>query len=952
MHLHTVLFGNVNEIAVKERLDEWYYNQLNHKSHVLYLLPSAKWLTTARTSQPGLNFMTFDDVADVILKEFSVEYTTIPAYHRNLFFQDYLLKTHIDEDIREIPYQAKAYADTYGQLKRLGLKINELPQSLKSLSSSFNAYEQDLIQMQCFDSENKIAAAIQMLKQNALTSSFTIVIEGYIDFTPLQYELLIYLVSQNVPITIYIPKLTSSLIEQTTKDLKEIGFIIHEYGAAPELKEKKKTLLKARNTEEEILQVLEFIYEDQQATRTYEHMGIVLANEQYLDELIQLAEQKKIPLKSAKKKSINHSLLIQTLKQLLVEKKDSSKWDVLEEIASIGKLLFLHPSEYTKLKFDYLEKETILSESMVQIHNQFHHYKEQLFFERTVIDHCHSLIAFLKDLSLLPLWKGRIGHNGGNRERDKQISFEWRTYEKLLNFLERWIVDLKHLPTIKMYGSHFLYWMFKNIDGEELYMERTPVDGVGIYTFRDIALFKGSTLYVLGLNEGIYPPAFKLSGYFQPQHLEELTIRYGAPTIEVFEKKAETLFHQLEAIAQNITYSYVIGLDPQEPILPSKYLASLMNQVEEVHSSFHERMQAPYYQDDQELNNKVAYHMGKDYIVNNVPESLVEKQELLKKLASGYNSLSEPLNNVNRSVTAIESYVNCSFKFAMDQVLKIKPVIERVTFVDARKTGILLHHVIEKFYKELGFIGKNFSSCAQELTDEKDLLLLEIFEKEWAELEKELIIDLSPTTVKEEKKAWLKKIKKWWTAEKLLFQNEQLQNMQIYMMEKGLKFTLNNGLEINIKADRVDIDENGFVIYDYKSSNKYIKENEVMDGKVLQLPLYLYALEDILKEKVGKPLRPYGASYINVDSPKTRASNSIWEENENTLGRFNVNTNALKVKLENGAHLEKFNLHTKINDLVEDSKQHFRVNPYGTNSCKYCSYHSVCRVTPDIREGE
>jgi ATP-dependent helicase/DNAse subunit B len=131
-----------------------------------------------------------------------------------------------------------------------------------------------------------------------------------------------------------------------------------------------------------------------------------------------------------------------------------------------------------------------------------------------------------------------------------------------------------------------------------------------------------------------------------------------------------------------------------------------------------------------------------------------------------------------------------------------------------------------------------------------------------------------------------------------------------------------------------------------------IKENEVMDGKVLQLPLYLYALEDILKEKTGRPLRPYGASYINVDNPKSRASNSMWEANESTQKRFNVHSKAMKVEMKNGAHLNRFGLHTKLNELVNDSKQQFRVNPYGTKSCQYCQYHAVCRVTPETFEEE
>jgi ATP-dependent helicase/nuclease subunit B len=945
------MFSNVNEIAAKEKLDKWYTYQVNHAQKVIYLLPSAKWLTTARAKQPGLSFMTFDDLADVILRELSTEYSLLPDYYRNLFFQDDLQKNPTVEDVREIPYQAKTYGDTYGQLKRLGLTIQQIPETIRSLEGAFEKYEENFIRNHYLDSENKLITAIKLLRENNSLPSINVVIEGYIDFTPLQYELLIALFYKDIPITVCLPKINTSLIQQTTKDLEEIGFHIQEYGPEPFKRVEKQFIIQAVSPEEEIYQILDIIYEKKQIVGSYDQIAIVLANETSLEELMTIAEEKKIPIKKAKKKSLSHTLIIQTLKQLLVEKRSPTKWDRLEEISSISKLLFLEATEYTNLKQTFIEKEMICFEEVEQIHNQFQLFKETIFRGQAVVKHCQNLIGFLQTLPLLSIWKDLLSVDL-HGESSLQISFEWRTYETILSFLQKWIKDLEHLPAINMEGTHFLLWFFNRLEGEELFLERTPLDGVGIYSFRDIALFKGSEIFVLGLNEGVYPPAYSLSGYFQPQHLEDLEIRYGAPTVEIFEKKAEALFNQLEVLAETISYSYCIGVDSHEPLLPSKYIAPLINKVESIQASFQDRMQIPLYEEKEELMNKVAYHIGKDFLVKNTPEELIEKQNLLITLATGNNSLSEPLSGVSRSVTAIESYVDCSFKFALDYVLKVKPVIERVTSVDRRKTGILLHNVIEKFYKKIGFIEKSFLDCAKELTEDKERILLEIFEQEWAGLEKEFLIDLSEVVVKEEKLSWMKKIKRWWASEKLLFQNEQLQNMQIYMMEKGLSFTLNNELEINIKADRVDMDEDGFVIYDYKSSNKMIKENEIMDGKVLQLPLYLYALEDILKEKVGRPLRPYGASYINVDNPKSRASNSMWEDNESTQKRFKVHSKAMKVEMKDGAHLNRFGLHTKLNELVKDSKQQFRVNPYGTKSCQYCLYHAVCRVTPETFEEE
>jgi len=79
-------FSGMEEIVSKERLHEWFENQSREQKPLYYLLPSVKWLQSARKLQPGISFQTFDDLAMLLLKTAMVEFTSISEEDRILLF--------------------------------------------------------------------------------------------------------------------------------------------------------------------------------------------------------------------------------------------------------------------------------------------------------------------------------------------------------------------------------------------------------------------------------------------------------------------------------------------------------------------------------------------------------------------------------------------------------------------------------------------------------------------------------------------------------------------------------------------------------------------------------------------------------------------------------------------------------------------------------------------------
>lgn len=345
-----LFFTTFQEIASKNRISKWFEYQSRAQKPLYYLLPSMKWFQSARKREPGISFQTFDDLAMLLLKTAKVELTSISEEDRVLLFYEILHTTEHFLSEKERSQKAQAYADSYGQLKRLGLELEETPEPLKDLRESFYRYEQEYRDQQgLFDPENRIFKAMETSLQNFPLSH--VIIDGYMDFSPVQYLFIEYLVKASVPLTIYLPGLDTPLIHETVSSLRKLGILIPE-GKLPSQKVlcQKTTVTGATTIEEEIHGVLETIAQ-LKGTGSYDQFGIVLANEQpYLDELEWISEQRQIPLKRAKKKRLAETNFLPFLQQVLDKQERVTKWEQIPLVDTIAKLCFISPIEFNKVK--------------------------------------------------------------------------------------------------------------------------------------------------------------------------------------------------------------------------------------------------------------------------------------------------------------------------------------------------------------------------------------------------------------------------------------------------------------------------------------------------------------------------------------------------------------------------------------------------------------------------
>lgn len=969
----------INEVANVSRLTECFERQKRVGKPIYYILPSNKYLQEARKRKAGMAFKTFDDLADLVLKKANIDFFPVSESERTLFFQELITrdKNRFLQKPEELRHKAKAYAETYGQLKRIGLTINDLPSHFKQMESVFLEYETEwVVRQRLLDPENRIHEAVS-LKQQANLNIGGIVIDGYLDFSTLQYMVINYFVSLGIDITVYLPSIEGAeILEETRQQLQNLGFDIKNSEVYTSEVEPIIQVSSATTQEEEIYGVLQEIA-DQEDETPLSSVGILLADEKgYLERLIKIAEKQQIPIMRPVKKQIKESLLFQFLHHSLFKHNGrfSNRWDYLDLIDSLLRLQFLPSFDYMTKKKAYIET-GFLDEQLKEKLNFYVKYRKAVPKRASLLDYLTGVKELLEKSDLPTTWKEQMSSET-NTMQLKKVRFEWKTFDYLLNYLTKKIdmLNSQGLQGLEVHFHIFVEWLQEGIQAGSIYIDRAPSNGIQIYSFRDIPLFKGTHIYVLGMNEGTFPKGHKLSGYLQETDLRRLPIPFAAPTRKLFRKKDDAFFQQLFVLATKLSFSYVVGVDPHNPLLPSGYLEKWKSEGKERKYSTANRFACTESSTKEDFDEKIAYHVGLGKRVLHLPIELKEMVTSLEYLEKGKEEVSlkwkEKLRREKLSVTMLESYAMCPFKYALERILNIKEPLEKRASIDFRDVGSMLHTIIEKFYKQLNLIGKPFSTFTKEMKEMAETALMDIFEEEWAVIESRHL-DFSKLQLSIEKEDWQKKLHKWWLAEKKHFwENKQLQSMHLFRLEEAIELDLKIDeykiITLSGKIDRIDIDENGFVIYDYKSGQASLNfEKEVRPGLKLQLPLYLVAMEKRLANghyhidlsskfaEMPEKLTAHGASYILLKDPLKRAGNSVWREEHFEKGNaFSVHNSATKEEtLEAEAFLAKYELKQRLKELWEGSSQNFSVKPLKCISS--CLYKPVCRVTQDqIEEGE
>ena len=430
---------------------------------------------------------------------------------------------------------------------------------------------------------------------------------------------------------------------------------------------------------------------------------------------------------------------------------------------------------------------------------------------------------------------------------------------------------------------------------------------------------KVDIVFVIGLNDGIFPSVNKNEGFLNDLDREKLKgdgIELANGTIENLYEERFNIYKVFTTAEKQLYLSYASSdeegkalrasilinkikkifpkLKEESDVITKKYdvinkkitYEELLEQIyklkkkEKIEELWYEVYN--WYQENVEWKDRLQEDMlGIEY--TNIPKNIMKKN--IERLYG---------NVLNTSVSRLEQYRRCPFSYYLQYGLKIKPKEElKIRSFD---TGSFMHETIDTFFKH---------------TNEEKIALSEIEEQDIFDIVSKIIDEklessknyMFKATVKYKilvnrlKRIVSKAIK--YIIQTIIYSDFSIKGSEVEFDRKGeykpIIIELEDGKKIEItgKIDRIDIakqeDGNYLRIIDYKSSSKNIDLNEVYAGLQIQLLTYIDA---VCKEE---DLIPAGIFYFSLLEQMIKADKKITEEEIEELIRKNFKMKGLIV---------------------------------------------------------
>lgn len=458
-----------------------------------------------------------------------------------------------------------------------------------------------------------------------------------------------------------------------------------------------------------------------------------------------------------------------------------------------------------------------------------------------------------------------------------------------------------------------------------------------------------SILFLPGIENGVFP-----SRYTPLIFLEEKFIRNERQKL----LEDRYLFYQcLNAFENELYLSYPEQDEKKEKIV-SDFLIEL-NKICEI-SDFDKSLLKNFVFSQSELFEKFSIQDlsnlkfdSKNLFekIKNVKETIERIQKRIQNQIDGigkeYGGIitdSDLLNNLynetlNRpfSITELETYAQCPFKYFINYI--IQPEIEEEIEEDLQRNefGIIIHQILYRFLNNLKNENRNFyaelKSNREQLSVELKSIAKDII-KVYERLNPFFFLTEEIILGSEKIPSILDKF-----LELELSRIDDVLNYIPQEFEKSISAHFNiDNLEFQLrgKIDRIDVNTTNstFKVIDYKTGEPPSKR-DYFDKISFQLPLYLLLVQEYFKS-INQNLQIDDAEFMKLSqNTKKKESTKITSfrnniiENADVLNELNSTLKTvaeLIIKIRSG----KFNLTT--------------VERFEDRICKWCNYQGICRI--------
>ncbi len=307
------------------------------------------------------------------------------------------------------------------------------------------------------------------------------------------------------------------------------------------------------------------------------------------------------------------------------------------------------------------------------------------------------------------------------------------------------------------------------------------------------------------------------------------------------------------------------------------------------------------------------------------------------------------------SASQLSLYGRCPFKFYAERVLKLEPRGEAALDLTALDAGSLLHEVLRRFFRrhreqllaslDRGRLRAELQEVADAVFDEYEDRVPPLNAHVWRidrEIRKILLDQILLYELGVEEKAREKGVK---PARFELGFGMSGEERDPASRDEFLEFFRGEGgpqsetIRVRGQIDRVDTADDGTAIaYDYKLS-KGAALDDMIEGRQLQLGVYLAALERVFLKGQGIG----GAGYYTLRGGRNRRNQGLYRANMNRY--TGINPSAHSNLSDEDWKTARDEMEARIWEFIDGMRAgKFPVDPSKPKqTCPYCDYSSLCR---------
>ena len=453
---------------------------------------------------------------------------------------------------------------------------------------------------------------------------------------------------------------------------------------------------------------------------------------------------------------------------------------------------------------------------------------------------------------------------------------------------------------------------------------------------------KTKVVFIIGLNDGVFPGVNKNEGFFNDEDREFLKndgIELAKGTLENIYDDNFNIYKTFTIAEEKLFLSYSSSDSEGKSLRQS----NLITKIKKIFSNLIEESDVTLKEEKIELINEKKLYEELILKINKInSEEKIEKlffiifkyfeknnkyNKLLKNNLKYINyNFSENIkkeninklygNNLETSISKLEKYNSCPFSYFLQYILKLKEKEELK--IQSLDTGSFMHDVINSFFEE---INKSENKNLKNISDEKiEKIINKIIDEKLqknnnyifnaTEKYKLLVIRLKRIIIKSLK----------YIIQTLVQSEFDLSGTEVEFSEKEkykpIILNLENGktVEITGKIDRIDTatkDGKNYVrIIDYKSSVKNLDFNNIYAGLQLQLITYLDAVCKI------EDLIPAGILYFNLLEQIINSNKKLTEEEIENKIKNNFKMKGLILADVKVAKMHDINLESGNSEII------------------------------------